>query len=351
MANAAKVAGREARQKLGWFYSHRFLLLRRLTQLGVLLLFVSGPLFGRWILKGNYGSSRFLLDALKSDTSSIMVSVPAMSGMPEVVNSELTTMQLNPVAKPLLIVGQTPQESASIPMTDPLLMLQSLLTGHWPELTVLLGAVIAVLLYGLLAGKLFCGWVCPFNLVTDLAAWLRRKLGISSQFNLPPSIRYFVLVAVLVVSAVSGVLVWEWLNPVSTLGRGVINTAWEYSHQVSLGQALVLGFGAGAWLLVAIFLLDLFVFKHGWCGHLCPMGALYGVIGAKGLMHIEASRREVCTKCMDCINVCPEPQVLPRPLFAKQESNLISSQACLRCGRCIDVCPEKVFSIQFKLKR
>jgi hypothetical protein len=35
-----------------------------------------------------------------------------------------------------------------------------------------------------------------------------------------------------------------------------------------------------AWaVLLAVFLFDLFVMRHGWCGHLCPVGAFYSLIG------------------------------------------------------------------------
>lgn len=297
MANSPHVAGQDAKQKLGWLYSHRFLFLRRVTQSLVLCFFLTGPLLGMWVLKGNYSSSRFL------DT---------------------------------------------VPLTDPLMMLESLLSGYWPEMTALLGAVIIISFYGFFGGKLFCSWVCPFNPVTDLAAWLRRKLRIQSDINLPSVLRYIILAAVLLSCIVSGVLVWEWFNPVSVLGRGVTGLAWEYGRGVLLGQALLIGFGWGIWLLLAIFLLDLFAFKHGWCGHICPMGALYGLIGSKSVLHIDAQNRKACSKCMDCINVCPEPQVLNKPLFGKQLSTVITSKECLRCGRCIDVCSERVFSIKLQ---
>lgn len=301
MANAPKVAGQEAKGKFGWLYSHRFLLLRRMTQLSVLAMFISGPLLGVWILHGNYSSSRFL---------------------------------------------------DIVPATDPFIFLQSLMAAYWPTVvTVLIGAVIIVLVYAVLAGRLYCSWVCPFNPVTDLAAWCRRKLGIQAGLSISNKLRYAILVGVLLGSFATGVVIWEWMNPVSITGRGVITAAGEFGKAEPLGlwQIWVVSFGAGAWLLLAIFVFDLLVVKNGWCGHLCPMGALYAVIGSKGVLHLDAEQRERCTNCMDCINVCPEPQVLPKPLFAKQESTLIASSECSRCGRCIDVCPEKVFVIKVVL--
>ncbi|EJS86898.1 quinol dehydrogenase membrane component [Pasteurella multocida subsp. multocida str. Anand1_buffalo] len=276
MANSPKYAGKEAREKLGWWYANRFLFWRRLTQLSILAMFLSGPYFGVWILKGNYSSS-LLLDL--------------------------------------------------IPMTDPLIMAESLATGFMPTMTALLGTLIVVVLYAILGSRVFCAWVCPLNIVTDASAWLRRKLEIRQSAKLPRSLRYAILVMILLGSALSGLLLWEWLNPVAALGR-----------------ALIYGFGAIVWLVLAVFLFDLFIVEHGWCGHLCPIGAAYGVIGAKGLFRIKVEHRQQCDNCMDCYNVCPEPQVLRDPLHAKKsESPLVLSKDCISCGRCIDVCPEKVF--------
>lgn len=301
MANAPKIAGQEAKAKFGWLYSHRFLLLRRIAQLLVLTMFVSGPLFGVWILRGNYSSSRFL---------------------------------------------------DLIPATDPFIFLQGLMAAYWPTVvTVLVGALIIILVYGLLAGRLYCSWVCPFNPVTDFASWCRRKLGIQAGLTISNKLRYAILVGVLLGCFATGVVIWEWINPVSITGRGLITVAGELGKAdkltfMSFWQLLAFSFGAGAWLLLAIFIFDLLVVKNGWCGHLCPMGALYALIGSKGALYLDAQRRQDCTNCMDCINVCPEPQVLPKPLFAKQELTLIASSECTRCGRCIDVCPEKVFAVK-----
>ncbi|MBW7983521.1 quinol dehydrogenase ferredoxin subunit NapH [Enterobacillus tribolii] len=283
MANSVRDAGREARLRKGWWLSHRWLVLRRLSQALVLLMFLSGPLFGVWILKGNYSSS-MLLDV--------------------------------------------------IPLTDPLIMLESLVAGHWPALTALVGALLVAGGYSLIASRAFCSWVCPLNPVTDLAAWLRRRLGIRQSAQLSRNARYGILLAVLAGSAVSGSLLWEWLNPVALLGR-----------------SLIFGAGAGLWLIVAIFLYDLLVTEHGWCGHLCPIGALYGAMGAKAVVRVSAENRENCNRCMDCFHVCPESQVLRDPVLNKNHSPLVLSKDCISCGRCMDVCAEHVFEFKTRFHR
>jgi ferredoxin-type protein NapH len=44
-------------------------------------------------------------------------------------------------------------------------------------------------------------------------------------------------------------------------------------------REIIFGLGLGWTALVGLFLFDWLVVKHGWCGHLCPLGAFYSVIG------------------------------------------------------------------------
>ncbi|EGR1568061.1 quinol dehydrogenase ferredoxin subunit NapH [Vibrio parahaemolyticus] len=272
--NLAQNAGKEAVEKLGWWRAHRFLILRRLCQITLIALFMAGPTLG--ILTGNLSSS-MLFD--------------------------------------------------TVPLSDPLIVLQALATGHIPEFNALLGVVIVSVFYAILAPRAFCAWVCPLNIVTDLAAWLRRKLNIKASYRWSAAIRYWLIPVLMLGSALSGAILWTWLDPVAALHRG-----------------LVFGMGAG-WVLIAlVFVLDLLLVEHGWCGHLCPLGATYGVIGRKSLLRVTAVRREDCTKCMDCFYVCPEPEVLRQPL--KEGDRRVMDQNCISCGRCLDVCPEHVFEFK-----
>ncbi|TNZ70137.1 quinol dehydrogenase ferredoxin subunit NapH [Vibrio parahaemolyticus] len=275
--NLAQNAGKEAIEKLGWWRAHRFLILRRLCQLTIIALFMAGPTLG--VLTGNLSSS-MLFD--------------------------------------------------TVPLSDPLIVLQALATGHIPEFNALLGVVIVVVFYAILAPRAFCAWVCPLNIVTDLAAWLRRKFNIKASYRWSPAIRYWLIPVLMLGSALSGAILWTWLDPVAALHRG-----------------LVFGMGAGWGLIALVFVLDLLLVEHGWCGHLCPLGATYGVIGRKSLLRVTAVRREDCTKCMDCFYVCPEPEVLRQPL--KEGDRRVMDQNCISCGRCLDVCPEHVFEFKNRL--
>jgi ferredoxin-type protein NapH len=253
----------------------RYLIVRRLVQVGVLLLFLGTyhwgwRLFDQPLLAGNLSSS--------------------------------------------VLVGL-------IPMADPFAVLQILSTGYWVSTTALIGAALILAFYGFVGGRVWCAWVCPVNMVTDLAAWLRGRLGVRDMFRLSRNVRYIALALALALSVLTGVAAFEWISPIGMLHR-----------------ELIYGIGLGWMAVVGIFVFDLLVLRHGWCGHLCPLGAFYSVLG-----HYTAQVRvrfdaPTCTRCGECAKVCPEPHVLN--LKQAAENGMIASGECSNCGRCIPVCPE-----------
>ena len=261
-----------------WWGAHRWLALRRVVQCTILALFLAGPWFGLWLVKGNLTYS-YTLDLL--------------------------------------------------PLTDPYVLLQSLLAGHLPGRNALLGAAVVTLFYALVGGRVFCAWVCPMNPVTDFAAWLRSRLGIKGSAHLSRQVRFWILGLTLVLALVTGSIAWELVNPVSMLHRGLF-------------------FGVGmAWSVVlAVFLFDLLVTNRGWCGHLCPVGAFYSLLARRSLLRVVALRRADCDDCNDCFVACPEPQVIRAPLKDGERGvgPLILAAQCTNCGRCIDVCKKDVFA-------
>ena len=277
MANMPQDVGKEAIQAKGWLGAHKWLILRRLSQLGILAAFVAGPWFGLWIVKGNLASSLTL---------------------------------------------------ETLPLTDPYVLLQAMLSGVTPEQTAIIGAAIVVVFYALVGGRVYCSWVCPVNMVTDAASWLRRKLGIRGASHASRSTRYWVLGLTLILPLITGSIVWELVNPVSIMFRGIV---------FSMGLAWV--------LILAIFLFDLLVSRDGWCGHYCPVGAFYSLLSTKAPVRVVAVNREACDDCMDCFNVCPEAQVIKPALkgAAKGIGPVITGNQCSNCGRCIDVCAVNVF--------
>lgn len=269
--------GAEAIKSKGWLLASKWLIARRFSQLSILAAFLIGPWFGIWIVTGNLNSS-LTLDVL--------------------------------------------------PLTDPYVLLQSLVAGHAAETKAITGALIVLVFYLLVGGRVYCSWVCPVNIITDTAHWLREHLGISGASSLSRKTRYWLLGATIILAFATGSIAWEIINPVSMLHRG-----------------LIFGMGIAWTIIIAVFLFDLLVSRRGWCSHLCPVGAFYSLLGTHSLVRVRADAREQCDDCMDCFLVCPEQQVI-RPALKGADKNIgpvITSANCTNCGRCIDVCAKDVF--------
>ncbi len=260
--------------------NYRYLILRRISQISILVLYFGANAWGWKILQGNLSSSKIL---------------------------------------------------GLIPMSDPYAVLQMLFAGAVLAGDLLLGVAIIVVFYMLIGGRAFCSWVCPINMITDLANYLREKTGINKVKGIkqPASrnLRYWVLGLSLIISTLMGVAAFEFISPISMVHRGIV---------------FGLGFGWAAMLV--IFLFDLFVLKNGWCGHICPLGGFYSIIGRFSLIRVHHDA-EKCTGCMDCKVVCPENQVLS---MINKESLPVLSGECTNCARCIEVCNDDALGFSIK---
>jgi len=265
------------------YNNYRFLILRRLTQVAVMLLYIGGNYWGWNFIQGNLSSS-------------------SLFGV--------------------------------VPLSDPYAALQMFAAGAVITTNLAFGALIITVFYMLVGGRVFCSWVCPVNIITDAANYLRRKLEFNTiQKRQPASrnIRYWVLGLSLVLSYILGITAFEFISPISITHR-----------------AIIFGLGLGWAAMLIIFLFDLFILKNGWCGHVCPLGAFYGAVGKVGLIRVDHNE-EKCTSCMKCKEVCPESHVL---FMVSKESLQVLDGECTNCGRCIEVCDDDAlnFSIR-KLQR
>ena len=262
-----------------FFSKYRYLLARRIVQVSIMVLYVIANIYGINVLMGNLSSSLFM---------------------------------------------------GVIPLSDPYAVLQIFATGAVLSFDVLLGALIIILFYMTVGGRAFCSWVCPVNMITDLANYLRRKFGFNQiQKKQPASrnIRYWVIVISLVISFLMGVAAFELISPISMVHRGII-----------------FGFGFGWAAILVIFLFDLFVLKNGWCGHICPLGGAYSLIGKFSFIRVHHNV-DNCTECMKCKEVCPEVQVLS---MITKESKPVLGAECTNCARCIEVCDDDALNFSIK---
>lgn len=185
---------------------------------------------------------------------------------------------------------------------------------------VLLGGV---LLTTLVAGPVFCGWICPLGSVQEWTNALARKIKIP-QVKIPNGvdrvlkvIRYLVLALILYATAKSFNLIFIKADPYYAL------------MHFYTGEVAPLALGLLATTLVASLCI-----QRPWCRWLCPLGAILAPLGKFSILKIKTPS-EACISCKACSKACPVG-------LDPSEQEIVTSSRCIRCGLCESACPPKL---------
>ena len=214
-----------------------------------------------------------------------------------------------------------------IEIIDPFAALQVLVAAKAFTLEMLLGMLPFLVIYGLIRGRVFCGWVCPVNLLLEIVDWLRAKLHIKVEERvLPRHVKVYVAAGVLVLSLLLGFPVFEALSPISFINKG-----------------LLFGSLVGGVTLLAIVVVELFWGHRVWCRAICPLGGFYEVVGKVGLVNVHMDH-EKCIGCNKCKKACLcDPEILDAAVAG--EDVMVRAGDCMLCGKCVEACPTCALSI------
>ena len=215
-----------------------------------------------------------------------------------------------------------------INLLDPFAFLQYVVASKSLALDALVAVLPVLVFYGLIRGRVFCGWTCPVNLLLEIIDWIRSKLNIKVEERvLPRHAKVYVAGGVLVLSLVLSFPVFEALSPISFINKG-----------------LIFGSLVGGITLLAVILVELFWGHRVWCRALCPLGGFYEVVGKVGLVNV-AIDNETCIGCNKCKKVCLcDPEILDAPVAG--EDAIVRAGDCMLCGKCIEACPVDALSIK-----
>lgn len=223
---------------------------------------------------------------------------------------------------------------------DPLVTIGTVLTTHtlyYPLLWALTTVVLTIIF-----GRFFCSWVCPFGSLhhfTGFIANRQKKVPQKIQLNkyrIAQSIKYFVLVFVLGAAAFPSVgssLQTGLLDPIPLISRSfsimllpIADSATQRFYEVT-------------WLIFAIFaaavLLNLAIPRF-YCRFVCPLGALFGVIGRFAIWRIGKNKSE-CSNCKLCERACEG---------GCEPAGTIRISECVLCFNCRQDCKDDLVKYQ-----
>lgn len=214
----------------------------------------------------------------------------------------------------------------------PIGALQNSLGGMWRHVPFyVLGSL---MFFGIVLGRLICGFLCPFGFVQDLLHKIpARKLRMPRRIDrVLRWVKYAMLFGVVIflslaITTEAGVtppFFCECICPAGTLGAGIpLLMANEELRSV-----------AGTlfdWklLVLAAVTVTAVLIPRPFCRYLCPLGALYGLFNRFSFYRLHVNM-DSCVGCGRCDRACPmDVEVRRAP----------NSPECIRCGGCKHACP------------
>ena len=193
-----------------------------------------------------------------------------------------------------------------------------------------------LLLYGVLFGRMICGWLCPFGLIQDLLHKIPTpKLKKGPVTRILSNFKYILMVVFVFIIPIGYAIkdiplpaFCKYICPSGTLEGGLT----LLSNRVNASYFSMLG-GIFTWkflLTVSILTGCVFVFRL-FCRFLCPLGALYGLFNRFSVFGIRIDESK-CTACGRCEAVC------------QVDIRQVGDRECVSCGECVDICPTRAIS-------
>ena len=192
----------------------------------------------------------------------------------------------------------------------------------------------SLMLFGVLLGRLACGFLCPFGFLQDLLAKLpvkKRKVPkkidrVLRLLKYAVLLVFVLLLPVFLVDKYGAGAPWfcKLICPAGTLEGGVPLLLGDERLRALAGWL----FSWKALVLLAVLLGAVWIPRF-FCRYLCPLGAIYGLFNRFSLSRM-ALDKEKCVGCKACEKTCP---------MAVDVTKEINSAECIRCGKCKAACP------------
>lgn len=193
-----------------------------------------------------------------------------------------------------------------------------------------------LILFGLLLGRVICGWLCPFGLVQELLYKIPSpKLVKNKATRTLTKLKYiigllFVIILPLVFFFAVGVgspAFCKYICPAGTLEAALPLLSTNPFLKQNLGAL----FNWKLFLLIVTVIASIVVYRP-FCRFICPLGAFYSLFNKLSYFGIQVDKLK-CTGCDACISKC------------KMDCIRVGDRECINCGDCIGVCPTSAISL------
>jgi len=187
--------------------------------------------------------------------------------------------------------------------------------------------------FGLLLGRFWCGWFCPFGTVQDIVMRLRHRGNVATLPPVPWT-KYLSLGGILLAAWIFSETVFCKVCPAGSLFAAIPQRF--TSPELNFGTFFYVHLGT-----LAVAILFFVLVGRFWCRYLCPLGAIYGVFNRVSLLKVVVNKNR-CNDCKQCLSVCP--------VGIQEPEDIGHSTDCIQCGKCISECPAQAIRVSASLR-
>jgi polyferredoxin len=209
-------------------------------------------------------------------------------------------------------------------------LLPYLFTGHLLKSTNLLNfsVLIATLGVSLVAGRAFCGWLCPLGAIQDFVAeWTRKLLGEKRHIRGKPS---KTILPLRLPASIDRPLRYAKYIVLPWIVIGSLFTAFPPLREFCPVRAVFgLHMTSLLWITLAVFLAGSILVERFWCKYLCPLGAALAIFNKISPVRI-VSDADHCNNCRRCDIECS--------MGIQDVPDNLSDPECIRCMECLETC-------------
>ncbi|WP_300282096.1 4Fe-4S binding protein [Peptacetobacter sp.] len=191
-----------------------------------------------------------------------------------------------------------------------------------------------MLLFGILLGRVICGFLCPFGLIQELLYKIpSKKIKKGNWSKKLSSIKYIVLIifVILIPIFMAAPGFCKYICPAGTAEAGIILVSKNDSLKALIGFL----FNWKIVLMMSILVSSVFIFRI-FCRFICPLGAFYALFNRISVFGFEIDSKK-CNGCNACTITC------------KLDVKNVGDMECIQCGDCMKKCSQN--AIQFKRKK
>jgi len=179
--------------------------------------------------------------------------------------------------------------------------------GRGSPLPMVVAGLLLFIVFTLVFGRLFCGFICPVGTIQELAYKIPARKSRISNKTLQFIFQLIFFTAFVVLGIVFSIAILSYLGFEDFFH---INTESPFFY-----------------VFVALLLVSVFIYRP-FCRFFCPYGLLLALAAIKSVFKLR--RNDKCNECSKCEEACPTGEAGGDDL--KRE--------CYLCNRCKEVCTE-----------